>query len=71
MVTVGAVVSPKLRLLIVVVGVVILLLRWRDERIGQLVMSVQEGFAVSAGDGTDGGVHPWAGGWGKGGGDLT
>lgn len=69
--------APMLRLPVVEVGVVILmmllllLLRWRVG-IGQLVVSVQEGLAVSAGDGADGGVHPGAvGGGGGGGGALA
>lgn len=63
-VTVGAAVgAPWLRLPLVVVGVVILLLLLLRCRvgIGQLVVSVQEGLTVSAGDGADGGVDPGAG----------
>lgn len=60
MVALGAPVgSPGLRLS-VVMGVVIKLLRW-PVGIGQLVVGVLEGFAVSTCDGTDGGVQPGAG----------
>lgn len=60
MVTIGAVVGPKPRLLIMEVGVVFVLLMRRVE-IGQLVC-VQEGFTVGVCNGTDGGAHPGAGG---------
>lgn len=72
MVTVGAAVGPPgLHLSVVMDIVILLLLRWHV-RIGQLVVSVQEGFAVSTCDGTDCGVQPRAGRGGRGrGGALT
>lgn len=70
-VTVGAAVGPPGLRLLVSVGVIIRLqlLRWLV-RIGKLVVGVQEGFAVSAGNGIDGGVQTGSGG-GRGGGGVA
>lgn len=70
MVTSGAPFWPPGLHLLFVMGVVLLLLWWHVG-IGQLVMSVQKGFTVSTGDGTDGGVQAGARGGGGGGGALT
>lgn len=46
--------------MVMCVVVLLLLMRWWAG-IGQLVVTIQEGLTVSAGNGADGGVHPGAG----------